>query len=458
MKEKCGRQRNKSGSGRMVKIHTHLNNEGMTLIELLVAILVLSIVAAAFYHGFLTAAKTNAKAKLQHKATSLAQNVMEGLKAENISDILFQFSYPVYTDLDGNQKENFDILPGFLFSGTPQNSVGAFGSYVDSPQAGETGEYIRTDDGKYALYLTNITMENTLFDILVTLDGAPYRNDIQDGAGNVQDTSRGQNYNSEQSVLIPVMDSDYDAVISNSQVYDREAFEAMNIIPGFNPDEVKRTITITVKDKPLLNGETISRVSALYEYFFMDTVQYSETDWVFDNTDEPTKRLRNIFLFYQPYYSDSTYIDGRDTICLNNPDDRELELYVVKQQTETNIQELSRKERSYQNSVKITNSGFYPDQSYVGIHTNLGYNLADGILMPANPQARYYLNGRLISGEQALTDVLHLGGLTNDRASDKILDVKIEVFKAGTGSFTTPDEFRSRAGAQAAVLDGSIRN
>lgn len=461
MKGKSDRRRHTASLWKKGKNRVLLNNDGMTLIELLTALLILSIVAVVFYHGFLTGAMTNTKAKQQHKATSLAQNIMEGLKAEDINTILFQFSYPAYTDQDGSLRENFDILPGSLFRDTPSNSAGtfksSFGTYVENPQKGEAGEYVRTDDGKYYLYLTNLSMENTLFDVLVTLDGSAYSNDTKDGAGNALNTSRGKNYNSDQWVQIPAMDSNYDAVVSSSQVYDVEALKVMEIISGFNPDYVKRTITITVEDTPLLSGETISTVSAKYEYFFNDETKYQQTDWVFDNTDDPTKKLRNIFLFYQPYYSSTGYIEGRDTIILRNPDNRELEFYVVKQQTETNLSKLSHQEINYQCSVRVTDSGTLPGKSYVGIHTNLGYNLADGQKL-SDPQAAYYLNGTLNSGEQQLKDVFRLGSLTRKQASDKIMDVRIEVFKAGTGSFTTLDEFRSRVGQQAAVLEGSIRN
>lgn len=48
-----------------------LNNKGVSLVELLVAISIFSIVVVVIYQGFVLAAKTNSKAKIQYKATLL---------------------------------------------------------------------------------------------------------------------------------------------------------------------------------------------------------------------------------------------------------------------------------------------------------------------------------------------------------------------------------------------------
>ena len=57
------------------------SNKGFTLVEVLVAILILAIIVVPLLSAFVMSAKTNAKARQTLRATTLAQNVMEELKA-----------------------------------------------------------------------------------------------------------------------------------------------------------------------------------------------------------------------------------------------------------------------------------------------------------------------------------------------------------------------------------------
>ena len=59
-------------------------NKGFTLVEVLIAMTILAIIVAPLLHAFVTASRTNAKAKQLMKATTLAQNVMEELKERYI--------------------------------------------------------------------------------------------------------------------------------------------------------------------------------------------------------------------------------------------------------------------------------------------------------------------------------------------------------------------------------------
>ena len=62
------------------------SNKGFTLVEVLVAILVLSIILVPLLSAFVVSANTNAKARRTLRATTLAQNVMEELKAYSLEE------------------------------------------------------------------------------------------------------------------------------------------------------------------------------------------------------------------------------------------------------------------------------------------------------------------------------------------------------------------------------------
>ena len=61
-----------------------LNNEGFSLIELLIAIVILSIIVVPLLHSFVTSARTNAKSRNTMHATAIAEDVMEQFEAHTL--------------------------------------------------------------------------------------------------------------------------------------------------------------------------------------------------------------------------------------------------------------------------------------------------------------------------------------------------------------------------------------
>lgn len=63
-------------------------NEGFTLLEVLIAMIILAIACIPVIHAFVTAANTNSKSKLKMYATNAAQTVMEHTRNTTIDDFL----------------------------------------------------------------------------------------------------------------------------------------------------------------------------------------------------------------------------------------------------------------------------------------------------------------------------------------------------------------------------------
>lgn len=63
------------------------NNSGFTMIELLISVAILALIVIPILNSFLMSARLNAKAKQKHKATIVAENIMEKLKANSLEDI-----------------------------------------------------------------------------------------------------------------------------------------------------------------------------------------------------------------------------------------------------------------------------------------------------------------------------------------------------------------------------------
>ncbi|MCM1569792.1 MAG: prepilin-type N-terminal cleavage/methylation domain-containing protein [Roseburia sp.] len=78
--------RRKKGNGRK------LNNKGMSLVEVLVAMTILAIAAIGFLRSFTYASHYNQRSREKQHALTLAQSIMESFKAYDMYDIYDQFS------------------------------------------------------------------------------------------------------------------------------------------------------------------------------------------------------------------------------------------------------------------------------------------------------------------------------------------------------------------------------
>jgi len=86
------------------------NNAGMSLIEVVVAIAILSIVILPVLHTFIQSARYNARARVRQQTTAAAQTVMENLKAYSVGEICRQFR-------DNTFKVNGDAVMATVVSG-----------------------------------------------------------------------------------------------------------------------------------------------------------------------------------------------------------------------------------------------------------------------------------------------------------------------------------------------------
>lgn len=431
-----------------------LNNKGLSLIELLIAMTILSIVAVVVYQSIVVSARTNAKAKLQHKATSLAQDVMEGLKAEDINTILHQFI--TRNDTNAGTALEFTVIPRKLLPSDLTNMVGSFGTYVGSHEVDGNPvydtKYTPTSDHKYSLYLRNVAMENSKFDVLITMDGSAY---VEGSTSN-----KGQDYNSRETVQLPDMDTSYDAIVSSCRANDGEAQAKVEMAlaevgGSFTPTKMKREITVYI-DKVTMGGleaRVADSVKVEYKYTYDGSVVYQpEAETVYDNSSAMEYSLRNIFLFFTPGYQ-----YAKDEIRIVNPDHSGAVLYLIKQRADiTNIAVL---ESAYYPDIRIEEALSGADgSSLTRICTNLQENLETGAAVGT---AKFYFNGALLGTKEQKEEKLHLSDLTNSTAEDKIMNVTVEVFRTldeSNTARTSPDDLKANAGARLAILTGSLRN
>lgn len=86
-----------------------LNNEGFSLVELLIAIVILSIIVVPLLHSFVTSARTNAKSRNTMHATAIAEDVMEQFEAHTLGEMADTYEAASVEGFTNTVKRGEDI-------------------------------------------------------------------------------------------------------------------------------------------------------------------------------------------------------------------------------------------------------------------------------------------------------------------------------------------------------------
>lgn len=280
-----------------------LNNKGFSLVEVLVAVIILALVAGPILMAFVMSARFNARARENQRISTVAESVMEEFKGLSIKDA----RDPARSDYD-------DITPGgadfFRFA------------YED-----------------------------------FELDGQHY--DVRVTATPMDDRSKAT-YGDSYIDAAP-MDPYYDYVFTqdlyqDKQVYDRILNEAYTYLdehadfstaePGvsasdLNKDRIKvnRVVNLSVTGN---NDNQWVSVSFTYS-FSLDNypvaghgnVSHTFTSIVVDVPAKSYKELNKVYLFYSPGYKSLAARNVAqimsDTVVVTNDSSRPVEAYVIKQ-------------------------------------------------------------------------------------------------------------------------------
>ena len=115
-----------------------LNNEGFSLVELLIAIVILAIIVVPLLHSFVTSARTNAKARNTMRATAIAEDVMENFEAYSLGELEKSYKAQGFTvqgsdgtgvDADGDGTIDPGTAGEWLFSGSLAEDSVTSGQY-----------------------------------------------------------------------------------------------------------------------------------------------------------------------------------------------------------------------------------------------------------------------------------------------------------------------------------------
>lgn len=308
------------------------DNRGLSLVELIIAIIILAIAVTPLLRSFVTSANTNQKAKRIMRATSVAENIMEAMKPLTLEEIVLQLS----NDGDAAHMPVCTLVPVFdshqellIAENEPNPAMGI--NYAASFVNG-AWKFNGQESDKYYFALSGIELDGVKYDARICLDASDYYAADATASG----------YNDEELVQISGLDLSKDVVYeletaSEKKVYaefaERSSRYVSDVSHAKNADDFEaaltRKITVTITQTA-----TTQEVSLTLTYI-------APTGWVADDEREfsrsmqlysgdMAKPLRYVYLLYPPNYN-SRAGSVKDIFVIENYDKAECGIFLIKQ-------------------------------------------------------------------------------------------------------------------------------
>lgn len=149
------------------------NNAGFSLVELLIAVTILAIIVIPLLHMFVTSTRINVKSRQTLRATTVAQDIMEGLKAYTLDEVRTQFTLP-----DGTiSTDYFYPTEGFYIVNSSMIQDGVREIIELEPWLDGDGNVITPNAPNNEIYyfgIKNLKMQGGEYDALIKLDASTY--------------------------------------------------------------------------------------------------------------------------------------------------------------------------------------------------------------------------------------------------------------------------------------------
>lgn len=368
-------------------------NGGYTLVEIIVAVAILVIVVLPLLHSFVTVARLNAKARKELEATTVAQNVMESIKATPSEELLASSEEM----LDGAGNAVLDD------AGNPKMKV----QVVTDP----------ANPGNYTIYYNQWEVNNKAYRAVVKLDANTYKK-----AAETDDDL----YNDMPLADVTSMSDETDAFFVQG------ISEATEAAKHFGEDssiykEMTRDITVDIEST---SGKTTAFVTVEYMY---EGISYftMERTCIYSNTGD--KELENVYVFFQPMYTSSGG-QAKESISINNKANLPLNVYLVKQSyTSTSAAE----EQNYRVNLDVTEPNrteFLEGDSY-SVMTDIQTNLEDSQMkLTYGGFSHQNISGQSYTAKE-LTGVDTDSSLMKEILRDRIYSVEISIYEQEDESY-----------------------
>lgn len=470
---------------------------GFSLLELLIAVIILAIIVIPLMNLFLTSNRLNIKSRQTLRATTAAQDIMEGLKAYNIEELKAQFADPPESD--------FYVIDSRLIKNgvKEETALEVDGSGNPAP-------------GLYVFSMRELTLQGSKFDAKIVVDGRGYMkgtlthdeafNDAALSDARSIDKNNGtfvETYKIRKAVLAGIFkDSDVENAVKArltaagfSDVDDeflklKSNATFKNITTDF--DKVERTIEVELTEDPADldengNPRVFMKVTQTYNFTFTYTnaagasvtktlsVKGDASSSVGEVDNKPCGKITatkdgslNVNLFYYPLYGPTGKI-GNDEIIIKNGSGADLNLLIAKQQCDIGDpeyltdQQLMQEEERYHANVTINGAAGLMTAAHFTLKTNLGMNLAGMAFLKTQGRTSEYVNNQFVLNTTPMVaatppaagstyNIFTLDGVPSPMGNgtaaatggvtELIYDVRVSIYKEGAADANFPDEDR----------------
>lgn len=226
---------------------SNINDAGISLLELIIAVSIFAIAAVVFLQAFVTTGRVNKKSAIYLNATTTAQNLMEELKAKSFEEVSLAFNYPIDSltkqmrlGMLSEQKDQLEngelILKESLKEGDAYKDVRLYRD-TDPDTSAVTASVISTDHGKtytfqprtkgknqskYYFQADGIVSGEDAFDALITFDGSK-----DSGYKKQSNTSSATGKNDYEVPNISKLDTESNAFLIMPQNWDENAMKTI---------------------------------------------------------------------------------------------------------------------------------------------------------------------------------------------------------------------------------------
>lgn len=440
-----------------------LNNKGMSLIEVIVAMVIFTIAFVPLLRTFVLSAKSAARAKEQQRVTTVAQSVMEGFKAYDIEELCLQFN-----GVKPMQVYSTNVDQPFTFG---ENDLDGDGS--TSVNGGKFVMPADVDTYNYQFTMSNVAIADSdvdtkKYDIMIdveptyssTLVANRNMNEYLDA---VYVQGEMQNYRDYRMVLQMAIQKLNDYNVAQGEIYEEITEGTLDetqlnvgkhtkiyISNSGDVYEVKHIVeyecsifnyTFTTKENGVATdislGWDISNGNSIHYVSTHDDATGSDYEKFYDNTQtSPTTSLEKIYYFYYPAYKDNSdaLIKTEDFNIYNNSG-KTIDMYLIKQKyTSIPVGTYTTCEAGYEPLINLV-----PGGSEVKLYHNLSTDLSgNGVSLADKADIRPD------EFKNAATDVI-----IEEGKKALVYKVKVSVYDQGE---------RDAGGEAKLVLEGSVNS
>ena len=386
------------------------DNRGMTLVELLIAITMLALITTPFFNSFFVSVKNNNKARNVLRATTVAQNLMEGLKAFSVEDICRQIN------LEDAQNTKLYLPKPYKEHKEFPNENGEISEVKESA-------FQETASHKYVFGIQGIEEDGILYDARILLDASGYRGEQE------------QNYNEGFMTEIHKMSEETDVIYSLPVSKDREV-EGGDYREGSGT--MKRNFHIVISEDA---GKTKVEIAVTYGK--------DSTEVELPIVGKTVENLENIYVMYYPNYH-SVATDIYDCFEVDVKQDVKINLHLIKQKYAENKSDTL---GNYAPALIVREEAGLGEITHprITLKTNIGKNLyqSDVPYKTDALQYTYYKNGSNTplgrADAAAMLGFIEENGpqslLGEDKKIAPLYKATVQIYPAGTYDNANPQSF-----------------